>query len=451
MLTDVVPEEAPPLSEIWSDGNVRASCGPVRAGAGRAGRAARDPAGRAGPRPGDRHRRGGASGRRASGQTSPRSTSPSRCSRRPRASAAEEGLTCRSSSATSSTSRTTMRRFDVLVSNFGVIFAPDHANVASELARVTRPGGRLGFTAWKPNPKLGELYRRFTEEPIEGREAYEWGREDHVEDMLGEDFELEFEDGTLWLEAESGEEIWRLFSESAPPVIALLAPPRPDEAGGVPPGVRRALRELPHRGWRGARAAPLPARARPAQMSEVVRLLQELIRLDTTNPPGNETLAAELLRDYLEARGRRVCALRAHAGAGEPRRAYPGQRRRPVARAALAHRCRARRPARVGARAVRRRPRRRRGLGAWRARHEGRGCCVCGRARDACARGLARVGRPDLHRRGRRGGGRRTSACSGLWRRIPRRCAPTSRSTRAQATASSSAARCCTSARPPRR
>ena len=112
--------------------------------------------------------------------------------------------------------------FDVLVSNFGLIFAPDHANVASELARVVCAGGRLGFTAWKPNPKLGELYRRFTEEPIEGREMYEWGREDHVEDMLGEDFELEFEDGTLWLEAESGEEIWKLFSESAPPVIALL-------------------------------------------------------------------------------------------------------------------------------------------------------------------------------------------------------------------------------------
>jgi ubiquinone/menaquinone biosynthesis C-methylase UbiE len=112
--------------------------------------------------------------------------------------------------------------FDVIASSFGVVFAPDHANVAAELARVSCPGARLGFTAWKPNPKLGELYRRFTEEPIEGREAYEWGREDHVEDMLGEDFELEFEDGTLWLEAESGEEIWRLFSESAPPVVALL-------------------------------------------------------------------------------------------------------------------------------------------------------------------------------------------------------------------------------------
>jgi acetylornithine deacetylase/succinyl-diaminopimelate desuccinylase-like protein len=36
---------------------------------------------------------------------------------------------------------------------------------------------------------------------------------------------------------------------------------------------------------------------------EVVGLLQELIRLDTVNPPGNETVAAELLRDYLGANG----------------------------------------------------------------------------------------------------------------------------------------------------
>jgi SAM-dependent methyltransferase len=118
--------------------------------------------------------------------------------------------------------------FDVVVSNFGLVLAPDHANVASELARVARPGARLGFSAWKPNPKLGELYRRFSEEPIEGREVYEWGREDHVEDMLGDDFELEYEDGTLWLEAGSGEEIWKLFSESAPPVIALIKQLHPE-------------------------------------------------------------------------------------------------------------------------------------------------------------------------------------------------------------------------------
>jgi acetylornithine deacetylase/succinyl-diaminopimelate desuccinylase-like protein len=36
---------------------------------------------------------------------------------------------------------------------------------------------------------------------------------------------------------------------------------------------------------------------------EVTDLLQRLIRLDTVNPPGNETPAAELLREYLEANG----------------------------------------------------------------------------------------------------------------------------------------------------
>ena len=36
---------------------------------------------------------------------------------------------------------------------------------------------------------------------------------------------------------------------------------------------------------------------------EVTDLLQRLIRVDTTNPPGNETAAAELLRDYLQGSG----------------------------------------------------------------------------------------------------------------------------------------------------
>jgi acetylornithine deacetylase/succinyl-diaminopimelate desuccinylase-like protein len=38
-------------------------------------------------------------------------------------------------------------------------------------------------------------------------------------------------------------------------------------------------------------------------VSEVADLLSRLIAVDTTNPPGNETAAAELLRDYLESNG----------------------------------------------------------------------------------------------------------------------------------------------------
>jgi acetylornithine deacetylase/succinyl-diaminopimelate desuccinylase-like protein len=43
-----------------------------------------------------------------------------------------------------------------------------------------------------------------------------------------------------------------------------------------------------------------------ALRDEVTELLQELIRIDTTNPPGNETAAAEVLRAYLEDSGAEV-------------------------------------------------------------------------------------------------------------------------------------------------
>ncbi|MFN2468951.1 MAG: M20/M25/M40 family metallo-hydrolase, partial [Gaiellaceae bacterium] len=52
--------------------------------------------------------------------------------------------------------------------------------------------------------------------------------------------------------------------------------------------------------------ARVPARAGDAAVTpreEVTELLRELIRLDTVNPPGNESLAAELLREYLGDNG----------------------------------------------------------------------------------------------------------------------------------------------------
>ncbi|MGZ8687209.1 MAG: M20/M25/M40 family metallo-hydrolase, partial [Gaiellaceae bacterium] len=36
---------------------------------------------------------------------------------------------------------------------------------------------------------------------------------------------------------------------------------------------------------------------------EATRLLQELLRVNTVNPPGNETAAAEVLRHYLASSG----------------------------------------------------------------------------------------------------------------------------------------------------
>ena len=49
--------------------------------------------------------------------------------------------------------------FDAVLSTFGAMFAPDQARTAAELARVTRPGGRIGLANWTPEGFLGDLFR----------------------------------------------------------------------------------------------------------------------------------------------------------------------------------------------------------------------------------------------------------------------------------------------------
>jgi ubiquinone/menaquinone biosynthesis C-methylase UbiE len=49
--------------------------------------------------------------------------------------------------------------FDIVVSTFGSIFAPDPERVAAEMARVCRPGGKMGMAVWTPEGMLGKLFR----------------------------------------------------------------------------------------------------------------------------------------------------------------------------------------------------------------------------------------------------------------------------------------------------
>jgi ubiquinone/menaquinone biosynthesis C-methylase UbiE len=49
--------------------------------------------------------------------------------------------------------------FDVVMSTFGAIFAPDHEKTASEMARVCRPGGKIAMATWTPEGMLGKLFR----------------------------------------------------------------------------------------------------------------------------------------------------------------------------------------------------------------------------------------------------------------------------------------------------
>jgi SAM-dependent methyltransferase len=49
--------------------------------------------------------------------------------------------------------------FDVALSTFGVMFAPDQEKSAAELSRVTRAGGRIGLANWTPEGFVGQLFK----------------------------------------------------------------------------------------------------------------------------------------------------------------------------------------------------------------------------------------------------------------------------------------------------
>jgi ubiquinone/menaquinone biosynthesis C-methylase UbiE len=49
--------------------------------------------------------------------------------------------------------------FDLALSTFGIMFAPNQEKSASEMSRVVRPGGRIGVANWTPEGFIGQLFR----------------------------------------------------------------------------------------------------------------------------------------------------------------------------------------------------------------------------------------------------------------------------------------------------
>jgi SAM-dependent methyltransferase len=80
--------------------------------------------------------------------------------------------------------------FDAVVSTFGVMFAPDHAKSAAEMARVCRPGGRIGLANWTPGSVVGKMFKilgAYVPPPPGVQPPALWGTEAHVRGLFGAD------------------------------------------------------------------------------------------------------------------------------------------------------------------------------------------------------------------------------------------------------------------------
>ena len=78
--------------------------------------------------------------------------------------------------------------FDVVVSTFGVMFAPDHARSAREMLRVLRPGGRIGLASWTPRSFIGRLFKvigAHLPPPAGLQSPLLWGSESHLAQLVG--------------------------------------------------------------------------------------------------------------------------------------------------------------------------------------------------------------------------------------------------------------------------
>jgi ubiquinone/menaquinone biosynthesis C-methylase UbiE len=78
--------------------------------------------------------------------------------------------------------------FDVVLTTFGAMFAPDQEKTAGELLRVLRPGGKLGMANWTPTGFVGRMFAVGSKHvpPAPGlNPPSRWGTEEGVAELLG--------------------------------------------------------------------------------------------------------------------------------------------------------------------------------------------------------------------------------------------------------------------------
>ncbi|MFA5940464.1 MAG: class I SAM-dependent methyltransferase [Sinimarinibacterium sp.] len=116
--------------------------------------------------------------------------------------------------------------FDVVLSQFGHMFAPRPAVAIGEMLRVLKPGGRIAFSTWPPELMIGRMFAltgKFLPPPAGVAPPPQWGDPNIVRERLGDAVrDLEFTRDEMLVPALSPAHYREQMELTAGPVIKLV-------------------------------------------------------------------------------------------------------------------------------------------------------------------------------------------------------------------------------------
>ena len=116
--------------------------------------------------------------------------------------------------------------FDVVLSTFGHMFAPQADLVAKEIIRVTKKGGRIGFATWPPELAIGSIFKvngKHLPKPVNSPPSpIIWGVPEVIEKRLNEVTKVRFERGTILFPILSPNHFWEFMSTKYGPLINTI-------------------------------------------------------------------------------------------------------------------------------------------------------------------------------------------------------------------------------------
>jgi SAM-dependent methyltransferase len=120
------------------------------------------------------------------------------------------------------------KSFDVVLSQFGHMFAPHPDEVIAEMHRVLKPGGRIAFATWPPDRLVGQMFALIgshgPELPPSISPPGRWGDQTFIAERLGTHFDdPSFERGTMRLPALSLAHYRHFIEHSIGPMQKLIA------------------------------------------------------------------------------------------------------------------------------------------------------------------------------------------------------------------------------------